>query len=102
MTASIALTAIGPFAAGVVTGIIGLVCVAIQREEANLTLTREATRDPTSGASEMKRAACAERGIPAGWKAAVWSPPQRGGGRVAKMVAGGWRRRCSFAVREEG
>lgn len=43
MTALIALTAIGLFAAGVVAGIIGLVCVAIHREEANLTLTREAT-----------------------------------------------------------
>ena len=43
MTALVALTAIGLFAAGVVAGIIGLVCVAIYREETNLTLTSQAT-----------------------------------------------------------
>jgi hypothetical protein len=43
MTALIAFTAIGLFAAGVVAGIIGVVCVAIRREERHLTLTSEAT-----------------------------------------------------------
>jgi hypothetical protein len=43
MVALIALAAIGLFAAGVTTGIIGMVSVAIRREEKNLTLTCEAT-----------------------------------------------------------
>jgi hypothetical protein len=43
MAASIALTAFVLFAAGVVAGIIGVVCVAIRREEANLSLTSQAT-----------------------------------------------------------
>lgn len=43
MTALITLTAIGLFTAGVVAGIIGVVCVAIHREETDLTLTNEAT-----------------------------------------------------------
>jgi hypothetical protein len=34
-----AIAAVGPFAAGVITGIVGLVVVAIGREERNLTLT---------------------------------------------------------------
>jgi hypothetical protein len=38
MTALIALAAIGVFAAGIVAGIIGVVSVAIRREERNLTL----------------------------------------------------------------
>jgi hypothetical protein len=43
MAALIALAALGLFTAGVVAGIIGVVCVAIRREETNLTLTSEAT-----------------------------------------------------------
>jgi hypothetical protein len=43
MAVLIAVTAIGVFAAGVVAGIIGVVCVAIRREETNLTLTSQAT-----------------------------------------------------------
>jgi hypothetical protein len=41
MTAQIAFAAIGVFAAGIVAGIIGVVSVAIRREERNLTLTSE-------------------------------------------------------------
>ena len=124
MTASITLTAIGLFAAGIVAGIIGVVCMAIRREKTNLTLTSQATdhvtragrwvngvgvraphrplrpgddarlarpqpgnqpgRFPRAGLRREwhgNRVARAERGIPASWKAAVWSPPQRGGGR---------------------
>ncbi len=43
MASLIALAAVGLFADGVVAGIIGVVCVASRREEANLTLTSEAT-----------------------------------------------------------
>jgi hypothetical protein len=43
MTALITLTAIDLFAAGIVAGIIGVVCMAIRREETNLTLTSQAT-----------------------------------------------------------
>ena len=43
MAALIALAALGLFTAGVVAGIIGVVCVAIHREETNLTLTSQAT-----------------------------------------------------------
>ena len=42
MTAMIALAARGLFAAGVLAGIIGVVSVAIRREEQHLTLTSEA------------------------------------------------------------
>lgn len=42
MAALIALAALAVFAAGVTTGIIGVVTLAIRREENNLTLTREA------------------------------------------------------------
>ncbi len=43
MTSLIAFASISLFAAGVITGIIGLVSVAIRREEKHLTLTSEAT-----------------------------------------------------------
>jgi hypothetical protein len=43
MATMIALAAISLFASGVIAGIIGLVSVAIRREERNLTLTSEAT-----------------------------------------------------------
>ena len=43
MAVVIALAALSLFTAGVVAGIIGVVCVAIRREEKNLTLTSEAT-----------------------------------------------------------
>ena len=43
MAALIALAAVGLFAAGVIAGIIGVVSVAIRREEENLTLTSAAT-----------------------------------------------------------
>ncbi len=43
MAVLIAVTAISLFAAGMVAGIISVVCVAIRREEKNFTLTREAT-----------------------------------------------------------
>lgn len=42
MAALIALAALGVFAAGVTAGIVGVVTVAIRREETNLTLTSEA------------------------------------------------------------
>ncbi len=47
MAPLIALAAIGLFAAGVTAGIVGVVSVAIRREEENLTLTSEAT-DPVT------------------------------------------------------
>jgi hypothetical protein len=47
MALLIALAAIGLFAAGVIAGIVGVVSVAIRREEKNLTLTSEAT-DPVT------------------------------------------------------
>ena len=43
MAALIALSALGLFAAGATAGIIGVVSVAIRREEKNFTLTCEAT-----------------------------------------------------------
>jgi hypothetical protein len=43
MAALIALAAIGLFATGIFAGIIGVVSVAIRREERNFTLTSEAT-----------------------------------------------------------
>jgi hypothetical protein len=43
MTTLIAFAAPCLFAAGACTGIIGVVCVAIHREEKHLTLTSEAT-----------------------------------------------------------
>jgi hypothetical protein len=43
MAALIALAAIGLFAAGAFAGIIGVVSIAIRREERNFTLTSEAT-----------------------------------------------------------
>jgi len=49
MAAQIALAAFAVFAAGVTTGIIGVVTVAIRREERNLTLTSEAP-DPVTRA----------------------------------------------------
>jgi hypothetical protein len=47
MAALIALAAIGLFAAGVIAGIIGVVSVAIRREERNFTLTSEAPNNVT-------------------------------------------------------
>jgi hypothetical protein len=47
MAALIALAAIGLFATGVITGIIGVVSVAIRREERNFTLTSEAPGNVT-------------------------------------------------------
>ena len=49
MASLIALAEIGLFAAGVIAGIVGVVCVAIRREEKNLTLTSGAT-DPVTRA----------------------------------------------------
>ena len=49
MTSLIALAAIGMFVAGMIAGIIGLVSVAIRREEKSLTLTSAAT-DPVTQA----------------------------------------------------
>ena len=43
MAASIALAAVGLCAAGMLAGIVGVVSVAIRREEKNLTLTSAAT-----------------------------------------------------------
>ena len=40
MAALIALAALGVFAAGIATGVVTVVSVAIRREERNLTLTR--------------------------------------------------------------
>jgi hypothetical protein len=42
MAAVIALAALGLFAAGVIAGIVGVVSLAIRREEQHLTLTSEA------------------------------------------------------------
>jgi hypothetical protein len=47
MAALIALAAIGLFAAGVIAGIIGVVSVAIRREDRNFTLTSEAPDNVT-------------------------------------------------------
>jgi len=47
MAALIALAAVGLFAAGATAGIIGVVCVAIRREDKNLTLTSQATDNVT-------------------------------------------------------
>jgi hypothetical protein len=47
MAALIALAAVGLFAAGVFAGIIGVVSVAIRREDRNLTLTSKATDNVT-------------------------------------------------------
>ena len=47
MTALIALAAIGVFAAGIVAGIIGVVSVAIRREERKFTLTSGAPDNVT-------------------------------------------------------
>jgi hypothetical protein len=43
MAAQIALTALAVFTAGVAAGIIGMVTLAVRREETNLTLTSNAT-----------------------------------------------------------
>jgi hypothetical protein len=43
MAALIALAAIGLLATGAIAGLVGVVSVAIRREESNLTLTRQAT-----------------------------------------------------------
>jgi hypothetical protein len=47
MAALIALAAIGLFAAGATAGIIGVVSVAVHREDKNLTLTGEAADNVT-------------------------------------------------------
>lgn len=47
MAAFIAFAALGLFAAGVVAGIIGVVSLAIRREERNITLTSEASDNVT-------------------------------------------------------
>jgi len=47
MAALIALTAFGLFAAGAIAGIIGVVCLAIHREDKNLSLMSEATDNIT-------------------------------------------------------
>lgn len=47
MTALIALAAISLFTTGGITGIVGVVSVAIHREERSLTLTRGATDNVT-------------------------------------------------------
>jgi hypothetical protein len=47
MTTLIASAALCLFAVGACTGIIGVVCVAIRREEKHLTLTSEATSHVT-------------------------------------------------------
>jgi len=52
MTSPIALAALGLFVAGMVTGIIGIVSVAIHREEKRLTLTSAAT-DPVTRAGRL-------------------------------------------------
>ncbi len=49
MALMITLAEIGLFASGVIAGIVGVVSVAIRREEKNLTLTSEAT-DPVTQA----------------------------------------------------
>jgi hypothetical protein len=50
MAALIALAALGLFAAGAIAGIIGVVTVAIRREERNLTLTSAAPGPVTRAA----------------------------------------------------
>jgi hypothetical protein len=65
MVLLIALAAIGLFAAGVIAGIVGVVSVAIRREEKNLTLTSEAT-DPVTRAGR--------------WVNGVYVRAQRGAG----------------------
>lgn len=53
MASLIALAEIGLFAAGVIAGIVGVVSVAIHREEKNLTLTSEATDPVTQAGRRM-------------------------------------------------
>ena len=72
MAALIALAAVGLFAAGATAGIIGVVCVAIRREDKNLTLTSQATDHVTRagrwlngvGVRAPHRSAAAGRGTP--------------------------------------
>ena len=52
-----ALAAIALFIAGAATGIIGVVCVAIRREDKNLTLTSQATDNVTRAGLWLKRSA---------------------------------------------
>jgi len=52
MTSPVALAAIALFVAGMITGIIGMVSVAIHREEKSLTLTSAAT-DPVIRAGRL-------------------------------------------------
>ena len=68
MAALITLAAIGLFAAGATVGIIGLVCVAIRREEKNLTLTSEATDHVTRAE---------RRGVRTGHRCAAGRTPAR-------------------------
>lgn len=55
MAPLIALAAIGLFVAGVIAGIIGVVSVAIRREEKNLTLTSGATDPMTQAGRQVNR-----------------------------------------------
>jgi len=68
MAALIAFAAIGLFGAGVTTGILGVVTVAIRREEKYLTLTSEAT-------GKVPRAGRWLNGV--GVRAAAGSPRRR-------------------------
>ncbi len=53
MAALIALVAIGLFAAGAVAGIIGMMAIAIAREERNLTLTSPAPDTVTRAGRQL-------------------------------------------------
>ena len=68
MAALIALAAVGLFAAGVTAGIIGVVCLAIRREDKNLTLTSHATDHVTQAGRWLNgvRLRAPHRAAPAG------------------------------------
>jgi len=53
MAALIALAAVGVFAAGIATGVIALVSVAIRREERNVTLTSGPTDTVTQAGRRL-------------------------------------------------
>jgi len=71
MTSMIALAAIALFIAGMITGITGLVSVAIRREDKSLTLT-SATSDPVAWAGRLMNGVHVRAGRP-------WHTPPAGG-----------------------
>jgi hypothetical protein len=90
MAALIALAAVGLFAAGVTAGIIGVVCLAIRREDKNLTLTSQATDHVTQAGRWLNGVAFALRTappLPAG-RRRLASPPARQPGNEPDQFTG--------------